>query len=125
MWLPSSYSPKGPGHAVLYMHDGQNLFDKATAGYGMEMADRRTLDRRGSETLDAIYARYQKCLDMLVERRGYRRGRNWISRNFPGQAHIEISWSSLVDIPLQFCVPRWSNRPAVDSGRPSPRYGTR
>ena len=26
----------GPKYAVLYMHDGQNLFDKATAGYGME-----------------------------------------------------------------------------------------
>ena len=32
VWLPSSYSPHGPKHAVLYMHDGQNLFDKATAG---------------------------------------------------------------------------------------------
>jgi len=36
VWLPPSYSPRGPKHAVLYMHDGQNLFDKATAGYGME-----------------------------------------------------------------------------------------
>ena len=30
------YSAHGPKYAVLYMHDGQNLFDKATAGYGME-----------------------------------------------------------------------------------------
>ena len=36
VWLPPSYSPRGAKHAVLYMHDGQNLFDKATAGYGME-----------------------------------------------------------------------------------------
>ena len=36
VWLPPGYSPKGPKYAVLYMHDGQNLFDKATAGYGME-----------------------------------------------------------------------------------------
>jgi pimeloyl-ACP methyl ester carboxylesterase len=36
VWLPPSYSTRGPKHAVLYMHDGQNLFDKATAGYGME-----------------------------------------------------------------------------------------
>ena len=33
---PTAISRKGPKHAVLYMHDGQNLFDKATAGYGME-----------------------------------------------------------------------------------------
>jgi pimeloyl-ACP methyl ester carboxylesterase len=36
VWLPDGYSPRGPKYAVLYMHDGQNLFDKATAGYGME-----------------------------------------------------------------------------------------
>ena len=33
VWLPPDYDPKGPPHAVLYMHDGQNLFDPST-GYG-------------------------------------------------------------------------------------------
>jgi len=36
VWLPPGYSTRGPKYAVLYMHDGQNLLDKATAGYGME-----------------------------------------------------------------------------------------
>ena len=36
VWLPPGYRAHGPKYAVLYMHDGQNLFDKATAGYGME-----------------------------------------------------------------------------------------
>jgi enterochelin esterase-like enzyme len=36
VWLPDGYQPRGPKYAVLYMHDGQNLFDEATAGYGME-----------------------------------------------------------------------------------------
>ena len=36
VWLPPHYSATGNPYAVLYMHDGQNLFDKATAGYGME-----------------------------------------------------------------------------------------
>lgn len=45
VWLPSSYSPDGPRHAVLYMHDGQNLFDKAAAGYGMEWQVDENLDR--------------------------------------------------------------------------------
>ena len=36
VWLPPSYSKGGPKHAVLYMHDGQNLFDNETAGYGHE-----------------------------------------------------------------------------------------
>jgi hypothetical protein len=33
VWLPADYDPKGPPYAVLYMHDGQNLFDPKT-GYG-------------------------------------------------------------------------------------------
>lgn len=33
VWLPPGYDPDGPPYAVLYMHDGQNLFDPAT-GYG-------------------------------------------------------------------------------------------
>ena len=261
VWLPSGYKPDGPRHAVLYMHDGQNLFDKATAGYGMEWEIDENLDRlirtkqvrptivvgiwntpkrlqeyvpakafahlpwvymdrvrglyggdplsdgylkfivrelkpridrqfrvkrdrantvimgssmgalislyaideyprvfggagmmsthwplflpsegrkeisdeeyeavssaferylapalpdpathrlyfdHGTETLDAIYARYQKRIDAVVARRGYVRGRNWISRNFPGQKHNEISWASRVEVPLRFLLP--------------------
>ena len=59
----------------------------------------------GSETLDAIYARYQRRIDAIVAHRGYRQGVNWISRNFPGQAHNEISWASRVEIPLRFLLP--------------------
>ena len=261
VWLPSTYRPGGPRHAVLYMHDGQNLFDKATASYGMEWQVDETLDRlirekkvrptivvgiwntpkrlreyapskafahlppkymeqvrglyggdplsdgylkfiveelkpridksyrvksdrantaimgssmgalislyaideyphvfgsagmvsthwplllpanggksvsdeeygavsaaferyltpalpdprthrlyfdHGTETLDAIYARYQKRVDAVVAARGYRQGANWISRNFPGQAHNEKSWASRVEIPLRFLLP--------------------
>jgi enterochelin esterase-like enzyme len=36
VWLPPGYPALGSRYAVLYMHDGQNLFDKETAGYGME-----------------------------------------------------------------------------------------
>ncbi|HEU4958321.1 MAG TPA: alpha/beta hydrolase-fold protein [Sphingomicrobium sp.] len=261
VWLPSTYRPGGPRHAVLYMHDGQNLFDRKTAGYGMEWQVDETLDRlirqkevrptivvgiwntpkrlreyvpskafahlppkymeqvrglyggnplsdgylkfiveelkptiekrfrvktdrantaimgssmgalislyaideypqvfgsagmvsthwplllpadggkavsdeeyaavsgaferyldpalpdprnhrlyfdHGTETLDAVYARYQKRVDDIVAKRGYRLGANWISRNFPGQAHNEKSWASRVEIPLRFLLP--------------------
>ena len=30
VWLPSSYRPGGSKYSVLYMHDGQNLFDPET-----------------------------------------------------------------------------------------------
>jgi hypothetical protein len=59
----------------------------------------------GSETLDAVYARYQQRVDAVVARRGYRQGVNWLTRSFPGQKHNEISWASRVDVPLQFLLP--------------------
>jgi len=45
VWLPSTYRPGGPKHAVLYMHDGQNLFDPDTGYGGMEWKVDETLDR--------------------------------------------------------------------------------
>ena len=260
VWLPSSYSPKSPRHAVLYMHDGQNLFDKGTAGYGMEWEVDEHLDRlirekqvrptivvgiwntpkrlqeyvpskafaslpddyrgkvralyggdplsdgylkfivqelkpridrqfrvksdrantvimgssmgalislyaideypnvfgaagmmsthwplvinpdnspvsdadyevvsatferylgpalpgprdhrlyfdHGTETLDAVYKRYQDRVDSVVSKRGYVQGRNWMTRNYPGQKHNEISWASRVSVPLKFLLP--------------------
>jgi enterochelin esterase-like enzyme len=59
----------------------------------------------GSETLDSTYAAYQKRVDAVVARRGYQPGTNWLTRDFPGQAHDEISWASRVDTPLQFLLP--------------------
>lgn len=260
VWLPSGYEPHGPKYAVLYMHDGQNLFDVKTAGYGMEWQIDETLDRlirerkvrptivvgiwstpkrlqeyvpskafnglppeyrqkvralyggdplsdgylkflvlelrpmidrrfnvktdaadtaimgssmgslislyaideypkvfgaagmmsthwplfmtpdgksvgdeeygvvssaferylapslpdprthklyfdHGSETLDAVYARYQDRVDAVVARRGYRKWVDWMSLSFPGEKHNEISWASRVAVPLQFLLP--------------------
>jgi pimeloyl-ACP methyl ester carboxylesterase len=59
----------------------------------------------GTETLDAIYKQYQDRVDAVVAKRGYRQGQNWLTRNFPGQKHNEISWASRVEIPLQFLLP--------------------
>jgi pimeloyl-ACP methyl ester carboxylesterase len=59
----------------------------------------------GTETLDRDYARYQERVDDIVTRRGYRRGVNWISRNFPGHAHNEISWAARLETPLRFLLP--------------------
>jgi enterochelin esterase-like enzyme len=266
VWLPSGYSATGQKYAVLYMHDGQNLFDTATAGYGMEWQIDETLDRliretmvrptivvgiwntpkrlqeyvpskafnglpqeyrqkvralyggdplsddylkfivrelrpmidrrfnvktdrantvmmgssmgalislyaideypdlfgaagmmsthwplviapdnkpisdaeyetvsstfarylshalpdpvthklyfdHGSETLDAIYARYQARVDAVVAKHGYRQWSNDLSLSFPGEKHNEISWASRVAVPLQFLLPPVTERP--------------
>ena len=265
VWLPTGYEAKGPKYAVLYMHDGQNLFDKETAGYGMEWQIDETLDRliqekkvrptivvgiwntpkrlqeyvpskafnglppsyrekvralyggdplsdgylkfivrelrpmidakfnvktdradtaimgssmgslislyaideypqifgeagmmsthwplvitpdnkpiseeqyeavssaferyltsalpepathklyfdHGSETLDAMYARYQDRVDRVVLRRGYRQWVSTLSLSYPGEKHNEISWASRVMVPLQFLLPPLSSR---------------
>jgi len=45
VWLPTGYQPRGRKYAVLYMHDGQNLFDTKTAGYAKEWQIDEHLDR--------------------------------------------------------------------------------
>jgi pimeloyl-ACP methyl ester carboxylesterase len=60
----------------------------------------------GSETLDAVYARYQDRVDEVVARRGYRQWANTLSLSFPRQKHNEISWASRVAVPLQFLMPQ-------------------
>ena len=60
----------------------------------------------GTETLDAIYKQYQDRVDKVVAKRGYRQGVNWLTRNYPGQKHNEISWASRVDVPLTFLLAR-------------------
>ncbi len=36
VWLPPGYAKSDDRYAVLYLHDGQNLFDNATAAFGIE-----------------------------------------------------------------------------------------
>jgi pimeloyl-ACP methyl ester carboxylesterase len=58
----------------------------------------------GSETLDRHYTAYQARIDRLVASRGWRPGRDFVSRNFPGAAHNEDSWRARVDLPLLFLL---------------------
>ncbi len=57
----------------------------------------------GDMTLDASYGPYQKKADKVMENAGYTPD-NWISRVFPGKAHVESSWASRVHIPLLFML---------------------
>jgi predicted alpha/beta superfamily hydrolase len=36
VWLPPGYDESGGRYPVLYLHDGQNLFDQSTAAFGVE-----------------------------------------------------------------------------------------
>lgn len=45
VWTPDDYDPKGPPLPVLYMHDGQNVFEASTANFGVEWAVDEALTR--------------------------------------------------------------------------------
>jgi pimeloyl-ACP methyl ester carboxylesterase len=59
----------------------------------------------GTETLDRHYGASQKRIDRLMRAQGWREGRDWISRNFPGAAHNEDAWRARVHLPLAFLLP--------------------
>lgn len=60
----------------------------------------------GTATLDASYAPYQQRMDDVLTRAGWRRGRDFDSREFPGAGHNERAWRDRVDVPLQFLLGR-------------------
>jgi hypothetical protein len=39
-----------------------------------------------------------------MRRGGYREGRNWVTRKFPGAEHSERAWRQRVDVPLVFLL---------------------
>lgn len=60
----------------------------------------------GTATLDAQYAPYQQRMDVVMRKAGYTRGRNWVTRTYPGAEHSEKSWRQRVDVPLMFLLGR-------------------
>ena len=53
VYLPPSYRDTGRRYPVIYMHDGQNLFDRATA-FGEEWRVDNTLEEGAEEGMEAI-----------------------------------------------------------------------
>lgn len=56
----------------------------------------------GTATLDALYPPHQAKMDAAMRARGYREGRDWVTRRFEGAEHNEPAWKARVDIPLRF-----------------------
>jgi predicted alpha/beta superfamily hydrolase len=54
VWLPPSYATSTKTYPVLYMHDGQNLFDRATSFAGVEWQVDETLTTLANEGIEAI-----------------------------------------------------------------------
>ena len=49
VWLPPGYPAPGVRYRVLYMHDGQNLFDPRTANFGVDWGVDETLARLSAD----------------------------------------------------------------------------
>lgn len=65
IYLPASYASSTKKYPVLYMHDGQNLFDEFTGGYGEWGID---------ETLDSLMAKGGKeCIVIGIDHGGAER----------------------------------------------------
>ncbi|QKJ31282.1 alpha/beta hydrolase [Mucilaginibacter mali] len=60
----------------------------------------------GDQTLDALYAPYQKQADSLMLAKGYTQGKNFLSKFYPGADHSENSWGKRLDVPLVFLLGR-------------------
>ena len=59
VYLPADYTATGKRYPVLYMHDGQNLFDEATSGFGEWGVD---------EALDSLFASgKKKCIVIGID----------------------------------------------------------
>jgi len=57
----------------------------------------------GSEGLDAMYKPYQDEVDKLMKKFGYTSA-NWMTKEFPGEAHSELAWAKRLEIPLVFLL---------------------
>ncbi|MGK6320825.1 alpha/beta hydrolase [Sphingomonas sp. DT-204] len=58
---------------------------------------RRIWSDRGTATLDAAYGPYQEAIDADFARLGWKRGRDYESRVYPGAAHEELSWAARLE----------------------------
>ena len=115
VYLPPSYGQGDRRYQVLYMHDGQNLFDRATAFAGQDWKVDETLEQLSHEGLEAIVVGLNNLGDQRLKEYNpfpnFRQGRGErylefivkavkpaIDRDFrtlPGRAHTGMMGSSM------------------------------
>ena len=66
--------------------------------------DHRIYFDHGEKTLDAWYAPFQRQVDAIMKQKGYKSGKNWITRFFPGEDHSENAWARRFDFPVLFML---------------------
>jgi hypothetical protein len=75
-------------------------------GLGKKGKRRLWMDH-GDQTLDAFYPPYQAAIDVEIEKRGWRKGRDYVSRAYPGAAHEENAWAARMDDIFGWLLKGW------------------
>lgn len=70
------------------------LWDNWFAGRLGAPDGRRLWLDHGTATLDQYYAPYQQVVDRRISAMGWRRGRDWQSKVYPGAEHEENAWAA-------------------------------
>ena len=56
----------------------------------------------GTVGLDSLYEQFQIKVDTLMMRKGYKKGKNWITKKFEGEDHNESFWRKRFHFPIKF-----------------------
>jgi len=99
-------------HSVLYItnYDAEQEFiDPANQCYvdylkaNLKPNSCKMYMDRGDQTLDAQYPKYQDRLDKMFKDAGWDDA-HYVSKVFPGLSHVEGSWASRLDVPVQYLL---------------------
>jgi predicted alpha/beta superfamily hydrolase len=93
IYLPTSYSSSDKKYPVLYMQDGQNVFDAATSPYGEWGVD---------ETLDTLGEQFGECIVVAIDNGGDKRMNEYSPVDMPrygkgeGDAYVDFLVQTLM-----------------------------
>ena len=99
-------------HSVLYItnYDAeQDYIDQANSCYvdylkeNLKPNSCKVYMDRGDQTLDAQYPKYQDRLDRMFREAGWDDA-HFVSKVFPGHAHVENSWASRLEEPVLYLL---------------------
>ena len=101
VWLPPSYDADPERrYPVLYMHDGQQVFDPATSTHGIDwQVDERVTELAAAGRMKEIIVVATTSTAERGEEYGYA-GENLVWVKDPDAEHNEAAWSRRVHVPL-------------------------
>jgi len=105
VYLPPSYESSERRYPVLYMHDGQNLFDRATSYVGEWQVDEK-MEALRQEGLEAIVVGVpnmgeERMVELLLDK-GYRPGEDLLYVEERRALHHESAWARCLPAALRF-----------------------